>query len=258
MGATRHDAVRTRAALFALTDHATVARGLVYAHGLGGRVAWAASRAWLVLALGGRLGARGLRRCCAFRGRAHCRGDEAGLSRRSGAPGARAPRACARARTRAFARSLACVRVETGCAVIRRAWKIRLRPLHRPACPDAARGGGGGADARGNGPAGCQCRFRPACARGGGGAPAPSLSRAVARNLNMFFRHVGWTAANFHIRTIGFVCPPHRIVTLSVIVASAHAFLTVSDDFPIANPLHWGGSLPPCLHQTPPRLARGA
>jgi len=62
-------------------------------------------------------------------------------------------------------------------------------------------------------------------------------SLRVPRKLNIFFCNVGWIAANFHIRTIGFVYPHHRIVTLAVIVASAHAFiLTVSHDLPIANP----------------------
>src|SRR5260370_18166246 len=84
-------------------------------------------------------------------------------------------------------------------------------------------------------------------------------SLRVPRKLNIFFCNVGWIAANFHIRTIGFVYPHHRIVTLAVIVASAHAFiLTVSHDLPIANPLHCGGSLPPCLPPTPPLPARGA
>src|SRR5262249_33438850 len=73
--------------------------------------ACAASRARLVLALRSCVGACGLGRCCAFCGCAHRRGDEAGLSRHSRAPGARAARACARAGTRSFA-SLASVRVQ--------------------------------------------------------------------------------------------------------------------------------------------------
>src|SRR5262249_58704949 len=75
--------------------------------GLGRRAACAAGRARLVLALGRRLGARGLGGRYAVRGRAHRRSDEAGLSRRSGPPPARAVGACARACARAFTRSVA-------------------------------------------------------------------------------------------------------------------------------------------------------
>src|SRR5215831_2772902 len=59
----------------------------------------------------------------------------------------------------------------------------------------------------------------------------------VSRELNIFFCDVRGIAANFHIRTVRLVYPYHRIVTLAVIVASAHAFvLTVSHDSPVANP----------------------
>src|SRR5262249_29855123 len=62
-------------------------------------------------------------------------------------------------------------------------------------------------------------------------------SQRVPRKLDIFFRNVGWIAANFHIRTIGFVYPDHRIVTLAVVVAPAHPFiLTVSHALPIAKP----------------------
>src|SRR5262245_24381416 len=109
MGAPRHDAVRPRPPLFALADHAFAARSLVHPDGLGRRAACAAGRARLVLALVRRLGARGLGHRRAVRGGAHRRGDEAGLSRHSRPPPARAVGACTGARARAFARSVVVV-----------------------------------------------------------------------------------------------------------------------------------------------------
>src|SRR5262245_66289337 len=109
MGAPRYDTLRPRPALFTLADHAFAARGLVPADGLGRRAACTAGRARLVLALGRRLGARGLGGRRAVRGRAHRRGDEAGLSCRSGAPPARAVGARTGACARAFARQIAIV-----------------------------------------------------------------------------------------------------------------------------------------------------
>src|SRR5215471_6717867 len=59
----------------------------------------------------------------------------------------------------------------------------------------------------------------------------------VARELNIFFCNVRWISANFYIRAVRFVYPDHRVVTLAVIVASAHALvLTVSHGSPVANP----------------------
>src|SRR5215831_14539967 len=59
----------------------------------------------------------------------------------------------------------------------------------------------------------------------------------VARELNIFFCNVRWISANFHVRAVRFVHPHHRVVTLAVIVASAHALvLTVSHGSPVANP----------------------
>src|SRR5262249_33228794 len=59
----------------------------------------------------------------------------------------------------------------------------------------------------------------------------------VARELNVFFCNVRWISANFHVRAVRFVYPDHRVVTLAVIVASAHALvLTVSHGSPVANP----------------------
>src|SRR5215831_16569359 len=59
----------------------------------------------------------------------------------------------------------------------------------------------------------------------------------VARELNIFLCNVGWISANFHVRAVRFVHPHHRVVTLAVIVASAHALvLTVSHGSPVANP----------------------
>jgi len=81
----------------------------------------------------------------------------------------------------------------------------------------------------------------------------------VPRKLNIFFCNVGRIAANFHIRTIGFVYPHHRVVTLAVIVASAHPFiLTVSHDLPIANPSLWrlAAAVPSPNASTPRRAAQ--
>src|SRR6516164_7917021 len=59
----------------------------------------------------------------------------------------------------------------------------------------------------------------------------------VARELNIFFCNVRWVSANFHVRAVRFVYPHHRVVTLAVIVAPAHALvLTVSHGSPVANP----------------------
>src|SRR5262245_56968911 len=59
----------------------------------------------------------------------------------------------------------------------------------------------------------------------------------VARELDIFFCNVRWISANFHVRAVRFVHPHHRVVTLAVIVASAHALvLTVSHGSPVANP----------------------
>src|SRR6266446_8811952 len=109
MGAARYDTVWPRSALFALADHASAARGLVHADGLGRRAACTAGRARLVLALGRRLGACGLGGRYAVRGRAHRLGDEAGLSCRSGPPPAGAVGACTGARARSFTRSVVVV-----------------------------------------------------------------------------------------------------------------------------------------------------
>src|SRR5262249_5805209 len=114
-GAAGYDTVGPRRALFALADHASAARGLVHADGLGRRAACTAGRARLVLALGRRLGARGLRSRDAVRGRAHRRGDEAGLSCRSGPPPASAVGACTGARARAFTRSVGRARGDSPC-----------------------------------------------------------------------------------------------------------------------------------------------
>src|SRR5207247_5379476 len=84
-------------------------------------------------------------------------------------------------------------------------------------------------------------------------------SQRVPRELNIFFCNVGRIAANFHIRTIGFVYPHHRVVTLAVIVASAHPFiLTVSHDLPIANPSLWrlAAAVPSPNASTPRRAAQ--
>src|SRR5262249_48854048 len=59
----------------------------------------------------------------------------------------------------------------------------------------------------------------------------------VARGLNIFFCNVRWISANFHGRAVRFIDPYHRVVTLAVIIASAHALvLTVSHGSPVANP----------------------
>src|SRR5215468_8000430 len=59
----------------------------------------------------------------------------------------------------------------------------------------------------------------------------------VPRELNVFFCNVRWISANFHVRAVRFVYPDHRVVTLAVIVASAHALvLTVSHGSPVADP----------------------
>src|SRR6516162_718003 len=59
----------------------------------------------------------------------------------------------------------------------------------------------------------------------------------VARELNIFFCSVRWVSANFHVRAVRFIHPHHWVVTLAVIVASAHALvLTVSHGSPVANP----------------------
>src|SRR5262245_55965058 len=59
----------------------------------------------------------------------------------------------------------------------------------------------------------------------------------VARELNIFLSNVGWVPANLHVGAVRLVDTRHRIVTLAVIVATAHALvLTVSHDLPVANP----------------------
>jgi hypothetical protein len=59
----------------------------------------------------------------------------------------------------------------------------------------------------------------------------------VACELHIFLGNVGWVPANFHVGAVRLVNTRHRIVTLAVVVATAHALvLTVSHDLPVANP----------------------
>src|SRR6266700_7204907 len=86
----RRHAVRPRPALFALADHAVVAADLVHADRLGGGAVHAAVCRRLVPALGAGMGTRRRRAVAAVRRRPYRRSDQAGLSRYSCAPRARA------------------------------------------------------------------------------------------------------------------------------------------------------------------------
>ena len=75
----------------------------------------------------------------------------------------------------------------------------------------------------------------------------------VARELDVLFRDVGRISANLHVRAVRLVYARHRIVTLAVLVAPAHALvLTVSHDLPVCQPLRCGGS---GRHASPKSLA---
>ncbi len=85
VGAHRYHALRSWPSLFALADQAAFARDLVHADRLERGALRAAGRPRLVPALGAGLGARGRQRVGAVRRRAYGGGDQAGLSRHSGA-----------------------------------------------------------------------------------------------------------------------------------------------------------------------------
>src|SRR4029079_7514019 len=104
MGPHRHDPVRTRPALFAFSDNGIVARDLVHADRMGRGAVRAADRAQLVSPLGGRLGAHRRFALGPLRRRAYRGGDQAGLSRNSGAARTAPSGAGARARAGAFRR----------------------------------------------------------------------------------------------------------------------------------------------------------
>src|SRR5712691_1033684 len=75
----------------------------------------------------------------------------------------------------------------------------------------------------------------------------------VASELNVLFRDVRRISANLHVRAVRLVYARHRIVTLAVLVAPAHALvLSVSHDSPVCQPLRCGGR---CRHASPKSLA---
>jgi hypothetical protein len=57
----------------------------------------------------------------------------------------------------------------------------------------------------------------------------------IAGKLNILFRNMRGSASDFHIGPIRFIDPRHRVLTLAVVVAAAHALLvlSVSHDSPV-------------------------
>lgn len=58
----------------------------------------------------------------------------------------------------------------------------------------------------------------------------------VARELDVFFRHVRSGAADFDVGTVRFVNAREGILTFAVVASPAHALLTVSHDVPVRQP----------------------
>ena len=108
LGANGHDAVRSWAAIFAQPDQSAPARDLVHANRLERGPLRAAGRARLVLADGGRVGAHGRNAVGAVCRRASGGGDQAGLSRNTGAARKAATGAGAGTGARAITRQAEC------------------------------------------------------------------------------------------------------------------------------------------------------